>query len=600
MTPGAWFVLFLVVVAVALFVWDRYSPDVVALGVLVSLVFTGILDIETALSGFANSALITVAALFVLTEGVIRTGAAAYLTQIITVITGDRAKLTFPVVLIIVAVSSAFLNNTPVVVLFVPILLGLAERHGFSPSKVLLPLSYAAVCGGMCTLIGTSTNLLINTFADTPAVPQFEPLGMFEFLPLGLVFVVIGLIYLLVFGPRMLPDRRTVTTLAPEGLFTEYVTEILIHPKSDWRGSTLQETLYSRHRKLQVVQLIRSEESSWNPDPAMVLERGDILMVKGPPASIAAIHRSGRAGVVGEHPYSDPRVRQSETTLAEVILSPGSRLLGRTLRSVGFRRRFGASVIAIQRHGLHVRRGIAQMPLKVGDLLLVQGEPERIQELRGERDVLLLEGAGTLVVENRRRAISALAILGSVVFLASIGVFSIVSLALAGAVLMIVTRCLSPFRAYRAVNWEVLVLIAGMIALGHAMERTGLTDIMAGSLISASATLSLGVRPWFVLAVLYLFINLTTNVLSNNAAAVLWVPIALEIAAALDVSSRPFLICVAFSASVALSLPVGYQTHLIVYGPGGYKVRDFLKFGTPLSLLFWFTASALIPVFWPF
>jgi len=452
----------------------------------------------------------------------------------------------------------------------------------------------------MCTLIGTSTNLLVNTFADSPDVPSFEPLGMFEFLPLGLIFVAIGLVYVLVFGPRMLPDRRTVTTLAPEGLLTEYVTEISVQPGSDWEGRSLQDTLVSRHKKIQVIQLIRSEESSWNPDPKTVLEAWDILMVKGPPASIAAIHHTGRAGVVGEQSYSDPRVRQSETTLAEVILPPGSRLLGRTLRTVGFRRRFGASVIAIQRHGLHVRKGIAEMPLKVGDLLLIQGEPERIQELRGERDVLLLEGARPLDVKNTRKAVAALLILGTVVTLAAMGAFPIALLALSGAVLMIVTRCLSPFRAYRAVNWEVIVLIAGMIALGRGMEHTGLTDVMAESLISASATLSAGVRPWFVLAVLYLFINLTTNVLSNNAAAVLWVPIALEIAAALDVSSRPFLICVAFSASVALSLPVGYQTHLIVYGPGGYKVGDFLKFGTPLSLLFWFTAAALIPVFWPF
>lgn len=589
-------VLLLIGSAITLFVWDRLPPDLVAMGLLLILVFGGLLDIDEALVGFANPALLTLAGLFVLSEGVIRAGVVGYIGQLIAVTARGNLRLVVFITLLVVAVCSAFLNNTPVVVLFIPIVLGLAERYEFSPSKLLIPISYISILGGTCTLLGTSTNILINSFAGGQAGIAFEPLTMFEFLPLGLVFGGIGLVYVGLLGFRLLPDRRTVAAMPSSSELTEYVTEIRIRPGSRSVGRSVRDAILKRHPQLKVVELIRGEGITWGPTDE-VLAAGDILIVMGDKSRVAALRQRRDLEMMLESGQTDD-VRVAETTLAEAVLPPKSQLIGRTLEAIHFRKRFGVAVIAIQRHGYHFR-DIAGIRLRVGDLLLVQGETETIHNLRVRRDLLLLEGAGEPVVMRRRAPLSALIFL-AVVVLAALGVWPIAQLAIAGAFLMILTRCLTTQHAYRAVSWDILVLIAGMIALGKAMEHTGLSRTMAGWIELATVGLNDDVRPYFVLATFYLLINATSNVLSNNATALLFVPIVLETAAALGVDNRPFLFCVAFASSAAFCLPIGYQTHLLVYGPGGYRARDFVRFGTPLSIILWLVASVLLPIFWPF
>ncbi len=591
------YVLGLTLLAIGLFVSEVWTVDLVGLLVMLALVFGGVLDVQLAFTGFANKALLTVGALFVVGQGVIQTGAVGYVSRGIAFVSGGRVGLMFPMTLSVVMLCSAFISNTPVVVLFLPIMLGLAERYDFSPSKVLIPISFASILGGTCTLIGTSTNILINTFSHG----QFEPLRMFEFLPLGLVFSLIGLAYLTLFSFHLLPDRRTVTSLTKPGELKEYLTEIRIVAGSASIGKRLSETISSRHPEVRVLELIRGERILWPQKKDYKLRQGDILMVKGDMAKVVALQRERGLELLPELAAGEDEVRGTELTLAEVVLTPNSKMVGRTLEKIQFRKHHGAAVMAIQRAGahLHLREKISQLRLRTGDILLVQGDQPTIHGLRGEPDFLLLEGSGQPLVDEKKAPIAACILLLMVLAAAS-GIYPISLLALTAAFAMVVTRCLSARRAYQSISWEILVLIACMIALGKGMETTGLARTMSGWIQQASAHLSPELRPYVVLSAFYLLITILSSFISHAAAAILFVPLVLQTASTMGVSARPFLFCVAFAASAAFIAPIGYQTHMIVYGPGGYRMRDFIKFGTPLNLILWLVASLLIPRFWPF
>lgn len=591
MTGAEVFVLVLILVAIALFATERLPVDSVGLLVLVALVLGGVLTPREAIAGFGNPALVAVGALFVVSEGVVRTGAVGYLSLGIVRLVGGRKERVIPLVLALVLVSSAFINNTPIVVIFIPIALGLAERFDFSPSKILMSVSFASLLGGMCTLIGTSTNLLINSLA---ASAGFAPLGMFEFLPVGLAFAAVGWTYM-VYGQRLLPSRKASARLSPDAL-KEYLTEIRIGAGSSHVGRTLAEAGLASTANLRVLQLIRGERIFWPPLEAVPLAAGDVLIVKGELATVARLLQA--KGVEG--PSTRDEVRGREWTLAEAVLPPHSRLVGRTLERATFRKHYGVAVLAIQRAGEHVRSQIAELPLKPGDVLLVEGDPEQVASLRGERDLLLLESAAAdAATIDTRRAPIATAILCAVVVLASVSEWPMEILALAGALAMVLTRCLSNSRAYQSVSWDILVLIGCMIALGRAMETTGLARTLAQSVGALANPLGDGVRPYVVLSLFYLVCTVISNFVSNNAAAVLLVPIALETARTLGVNERPFLFAVVYGVSASFVLPLD-NTHLLVYGPGGYKLMDFVRFGAPLNVALWVVASVLLPIVFPF
>ncbi len=577
--------------ALILFASEAFTVDVVALLILLSLIGLGILSPDEAVRGFANPAVITIAAMFVLSAGLLRTGALSALAQkVMDYSHGEQLRFTV-LLMVTVAVMSAFINNTPVVVIFLPLVLSLANQSDILPSKVLIPLSYGAILGGTCTLIGSSTNLLINSMAEAHGFP---PLGMFEFTRLGAVYVVVGITYIYFIGHRFLPAHGTVTTYAT-GRIKEFLTEIAVPADSPLLGSDVAEVVESFGDEVQVFQLIRGEVIFWPTFHNLKVQEGDAFLIKGEVNPIMSLLRSPSVtlapGVTGP---PEPTAGQREMALAELVINPNSALLGSTLEEVRVPERYGVQVLAIQRHGEHLREKLSQIRLRVGDVLLILGQEGPLSRLANYPDFIVLEEIRDVVVDQRKAWV-ALSVTGAVVVLAALKLQPIMVLALAGAVLMVITGCISARQAYRSVDKSILVLIAGTLSLGMAMETSGAAEFLATRILDLGGWAG----PIFVLSGFYLLTNLLTEVVSHNAAAAMMVPIALSTAGALAVNPRAFLMAVLFGASASFSTPIGYQTNTFVYGPGGYSFKDFLRVGLPLNATLWLVATFLIPVFWP-
>lgn len=579
------------VVALYLFVRETFSADIVALMVVGALLLSGVVAPRQALAGFANPAVHTIGAMFVISAGLIRTGVVRSFGRQLIRLGGKNVTLVFILTLFTVVGLSAFVNNTPIVLMMIPVILGLSRAHGLPPSKLLIPLSYASIFGGCCTLIGTSTNLVVSGMGVDAGL---EPISMFEMAPVGILMAAGGIVYLTTFGRRFLPEHEAVTSHVADGSIREYVTELLVREGSELAGKTLEETLLREEGGLQVLKLIREEDIIW-PHVAGSLRPEDILIVKG---SASDILEAGRTSGVDLMPHLDTEDLSGKThshTLAELVVAPGSEFEGALVHEIGFKRHFQVSAIALERHGRYrERKKIADTRLRVGDVILVHGDARAIDRLKGEEGIILLEGVERTVVHPHRAPV-AVGIVVAVVLAATFSPVPIVACALAGAMLMILTRCLSVRELYRSIDVHTLVLIAGMIGLGHAAAETGAAGWVARQALEVIRPLG----PIGVLAAIYLLANITTEFLSNVAAAVLMVPLAISTAQEMGLSERPFLIAVAFAASAAFSTPIGYQTNTIVYGPGGYRFTDYTKAGAPLNILFFILAMVLIPFFWP-
>jgi di/tricarboxylate transporter len=581
------------VIALSLFVFEVLAADIVALLAVLAVLVTGVARPEQALAGFSNPAVHTIAAMFVISAGLLKTGVVESFGRHLIHLGEKSPKTTVLLTIVTVVVLSAFINNTPIVVMMIPVTLGLSRAHGIAPSKLLIPISYASIFGGCCTLVGTSTNLVVSGMAEEAGL---DPISMFELARVGIILAVVGIVYLALFSRRLLPDRETVTSSVSEGRIREFVTELVVQDGSPLIGEILGDTALGAGGRLQVLQLIRGEKIFWGPERAPRLRAGDMLIAKGPASDI---FKAGRSEGVDLIPDLGPEVAKVESgprTLAEVVVVPGSRFEGASIREIGFRRHFDVAVLAIERHGKHRERDkVVDTPLRVGDVLLVQGEAVAVEQLKSEEGLILLEGVENTVV-NHHRAPVAVSIAVAVVLGATFSPLPVVACALAGAMLMVLTGCLSARQLYRSIDLHTLVLIAGMVGLGAAAAETGTAKWAAVHMLDVIRPLG----PYGVLAALYLLTNLVTEFLSNAAAAVLMVPLAISTAQQMDLSERPFIVAVAFAASAAFSTPVGYQTNTIVYGPGGYRFSDFTKIGAPLNLMFWGLATLLVPLFWPF
>ncbi|MEN8151329.1 MAG: SLC13 family permease [Planctomycetota bacterium] len=586
-------VLGVVVATLVLFSKEVLSPDLVALLAVVTLMLVGVATPATALAGFSNPAVHTIAAMFAISAGIIKTGIIEKFGHRLIHLGGESPTRVFFITLVTVVVLSAFVNNTPIIVMMIPVALGIAAHHDMPASKLLIPISYASILGGSCTLIGTSTNLVVSGIATEKGL---APLSMFEMVPVGLVFAVLGVLYLMLVGRRVLPERQTVTSSVSGGKIREYVTELVIRPGSPLIGRRLGETDLTKDDRLRILEVIRGDEILWPPLGLTVLRADDILLVKGSVGEILAAGRRTGVEIIPDLAPESVKIDALSHTLAEAVVTPGSRFEGATIGEIGFRRHFGVSVLALQRHGRHrIREKVGRLRLLLGDILLVQGDAGAIERLREEEGIVLLEGVEENVVQ-RHRAPLALAILAGVILAATFSPLPVVACALVGAGLMVATRCISPRELYRSLDVRTLVLVAAMIGVGLTAERTGTTAWIAGHLLAVVEPLG----PYGALAMVYLVTNVLTEFLSNAAAAVLMVPLAINTAQDMGVSERPFVLAVAFAASAAFSTPVGYQTNTIVYGPGGYRFSDYPKAGLPLNLLFLVVATILIPVFWPF
>jgi di/tricarboxylate transporter len=583
--------------ALVLFVWDRVRMDVVGLIVMAALIVSGLVTPQQGISGFSNEAMITVAAMFILSAGLVRTGAIDAVGRQVARFAGKSELRLLLVALALAVPLSAFINNTPVVVMMIPMLLGLAREMGVAPSRLFIPVSFGSQLGGTLTLIGTSTNLLV---AGLVLDLGMDRIRLFDITPPALVLAALGIVYLTTIGRALTPVRETREDLVASYELREYLTGLVVEPGSALAGRSLAESRFGDQYGLQVVGIERGEERIPFPSGATVLRENDHLLVRGKSMEIARIEESGGmrlAGAQPEFPLEPSRTAAEEggPRLAEVIVPPRSAVIGRTLRSLNFRRRYGVPVLAIQRHGEPLHEALGRTVLAAGDVLLVRGTPDELRAAHEDRELALL-GAVDVPARRTRKLPLAVSIMAAVVLLAAFDVTTILVSSILGVVAMFLTRCLTPDEAYRDIDWMVLVLLGSVIPLGIAMQETGTAQLIAGSLLALTEPLGL----YGSLAALYLLTSLLTEIISNNAAAVVLTPVAVAAAVGLGASPLPFVIAVMFAASNSFLTPIGYQTNTFIYGPGGYRFSDFIRVGGPLTVLLVVAATIAIPFFFPF
>ena len=577
--------------AVVLFSLDVFPVDKVSFLVLGALVATGLVQSNEAISGFGNPATITVACMLALSYGVQRTGALNFAAnRIIQFAAGSELKLLFSI-LITVGVLSAFINNTAAVAIFLPLTLSVARKRNLDASKFLMPMSFAAMFAGTCTLVGTSTNLLVaQLFRDHGG----RAIGMFDFAPMGLIFCAAGMLYLLTVGRRLLIPRRTAESLTEDYQLRHFVTELILRPNSPLLGRTVEEAALSETFNIQAIEIIRGEQRLLPSDKEARLQQGDILLVQG--QSDSFLEMRDTAGVNLRALTVDDRfLEQDNLLLVEAFVSPNSRLVDSTLKEVDFRSTYKANALAIRSHGRTIRQKIGAVRLEHGDSLLVLTDRRQLGVLHRTQDFLVLEELPQTQLRKDKLP-WALGIFIGIILAASFDVLSILEASILGTALMLLTRCIRSQEIYSNLHWQTIVMLGCLIPLGTAMETTGTARFMAEYLVEELQAFG----PTAVLSGLYLVTTVLTSLMSNNATGVLMLPIAISLGEALGTRLEPFVFCVMFAASASFMTPMGYQTNTFVFGPGGYKFSDFLRVGTPLNLLFWALATLFIPIFWPF
>ncbi|WP_313071525.1 SLC13 family permease [Melaminivora sp.] len=590
-------VLGIAAVAMYLFISERLRMDIVALLVLLSLALTGLVTPGEALSGFSNEATITVAAMFILAAGIENTGA---LSAIARLLSKSRSPVVFLLLLFgLLGLIAPFVSNTAVVAVFIPIVINASMNIGMPPTKALIPLSYVSQMTGVWTLIGSSTNLLVNSVAKDLGHRGFS---MFEFLPLGLICWAAGCLYLLTLGRWLLPSQGQLDlpTVQESG---HYVTELLVDEDSTCLGMTLEEAKISSKYKIYVLELWRGHERMWAPK-SQKLEQGDVLLVRGKWSQLEKLkeelqlqyHRQANAqGTVQRGDQEAGEAERDKQLMVEVMIATNSPLLGRTIQAVDRRLPRHNAILGIQRRGQVIREHLDSVRLAVGDILLVLMRESEVGKLRSNNTIVVLSERAAPTPKGWR-APFALITMALVVAGAALGWVSIAIAALAGAVAMVLAGCVDLDNLYDAIDGRILLLIACLLPLGTAVNNSGAAQFLVDHTIGLVSSHG----PLVVLGVLYLLALLLSEMMSHAAAAVLLTPIAFSAARLVDADPTPFLIAVLFSASTSFLTPVGYQTNTMVYSAGGYRFSDFMKVGAPLNLIFWVAGMVFIPILWPF
>ena len=570
--------------------------DITALVISVVLILVGLVTPEEGVSGFSNVATITVMSMFILSAGISKTGVIQLVRDFLLRYGGKHLTQQIAVMGFILGPITAFINNTAVVAVFLPIVEEWCRKQGQSPSKLLIPMSYATIMGGLLTLIGTSTNVLASSVSERLGYGAF---GLFEFTKLGVVVFLIGMVYLSFVAPRLLPTRRDpYSDVMDEGYgMRDYVSELAITRSSSLVGQTLRSSAIQRKFDIDILELVRDGSHFPQPLANKPLKAGDILIVRGTKEDLLAVRSQRDLDIVPQVKFSAESIRDElvseEEGIAEVLILSNSRLSGATLKELRFRQRYNATVLAIRRGQDLIRERLGKVPLRFGDLLLVQGPRESFLGLQTSRELLVLEHRD-LEPPRWDKAWIALSIVLGVVLMAAFNITPIMVSALMGVVLMVVTGCLKPGELYGTVRWDVIFLLAGLIPFGIAMEKSGATAWLAQRLLALGDNLP----GYWLLLLFYVATMLLTEVLSNNASVVLMVPIAAEVASALEFNPTAFILAVVFAASNSYMTPIGYQTNTMVYGPGGYRFYDFTRVGAPLSLLLAIVTPLLIVKFY--
>lgn len=585
-----WIVIAVLVATFAAIITEKLRAELAALTGCCVLLALRVLSAHDLFPVFGNEAIITVGAMFVLSAALERTGVIGSVSRVLQALPVRSERMVLLLLLPPVVAVSAFVNNTPVVVVFLPIIVTLAKRHDLSASKLLMPLSFASILGGSTTLIGTSTNLVTSSAGQRLGL---APIGMFEMAPLGMLLAAVGLIVLLVFAPRVLPRRETVTSMLDGPSERQFLTEAFVPAGSSLVGRTARAALSGVLRRGRVLELMRHGEVVEGEPGDISLEVGDRLRVSVDADSVAAL-KERRGLEMSTVAATDLALGETEShRRIECVVSPLSELVGHSLAQADLRERFGVIVLALHRRGHNLRDRIGDISLQAGDVLLLEASDATIAKLRQGDDLLVLAG-GQPTPRRHKRWIAAAAI-AAVVTVSALQILPVAVASLIAVVVVITARCIDAEEAYRAIDWPTLFLIAGMLALGVALEKTQTAEVIARGFVAQVAPFG----PWVTLSLIILAASVLTNFLSNNAVAALLVPLAVETATLLHADPRPFLIGVAFGASACFATPIGYQTNTLVFGAGGYRFSDFLRLGLPINVLHWALASVFVPYFWP-
>ena len=568
----------------ALFVREVYPTEVVAIGGVAVLLATGVLPYDAALEVLSNPAPWTIAAMFLIVGALVRTGALDAFSTL-----ADRKARTSPRLAIVLLMSfvvlgSAVMNNTPVVVVMIPVFVQLARSLGVSASKVLMPLSYAAIMGGTLTLIGTSTNLLVDGVARTHGL---DPFTIFEVTPLALVLVAWGILYLRVVAVRFLPDRDSMAGLLSDRSRMKFFTEAVIPPDSNLIGREVLDVQLFKREGVRLVDVIRNEESLRRDLEGVTLQVGDRVVLRTQMTELLSLQRNKSLKRVDQ-------ISAKETTTVEVLITPGARMVGRRLGDLRLRRRYGVYPLAVHRRNQNIGRKIDDLVVRVGDTLLLEGAPEDIKRLAQEMGLVDVSQPSARAFRRSHAPVALAALLG-VVGLAALGVAPILLLAVVAVAAVLLARCIDAEEAFSFVEGRLLALIFAMLAVGAALESSGAVALI----VEAVAPYLMGLPAPVVVWVVYLLTSVLTELVSNNAVAVVVTPIAIGLAQAMGVDPRPLVVAVMIAASAAFATPIGYQTNTLVYGPGGYRFTDFMKVGIPLNLSMGVISALLIPVIWP-
>lgn len=591
------FLTFAVLLGVfVVFVKEWLPNDLVALVGMSVLLLFGILDEVDLGKVFGNAAPLTIGAMFVLGEALTRTGVIDGIAVRFEKWAGKSLSRAIIILALIVIPLSAFMNNTPVVIVFLPVLLAFSRSTGMKASKLLIPLSFLSILGGTITLIGTSTNLLVSGLARQQGQPAF---GLFEISGLGIVYALVGALYIHFIGRHLLPDRDTVSSLIGEEDTRKFSSAVEIEVGSPLIGVRLiDHPLFTDRKSSIVYEVIRQGRREEDiPLDAITLQERDVLWFRATSKQLADIQATTGVEMVHRKAGTPEAeiIQGNEVKTVEAIIGPQSPLIGKSVKESNIRRRYGIVVAAVHRKGMNLSEGYQDIRLAFGDTLLLEGPVQNINRLNQEGSFLSLNET-VIVARLKSKAWIAVGILAAVVLAAGFNLLSITSAAMIGAVLAVMSGCLDLRGAYKAVEWNVLFLIYGMLGIGMAMQKTGGAEWIAMGVVGALD----GFGPVVILAMIYLLASLLTEMVTNNAVAILMTPIAISIAVSMDVDPRPFLVAIMFGASASFITPIGYQTNTYVYGAGGYRFGDFLKIGIPLNLILWAAAVVLIPKFWPF